>query len=374
MLLLSLLALFLLPLCLALSTDSSHAQLVELAAANNGVIKLDEKTYNMLTSPKRNWSATVQLTALDKRRRCTPCKEFDPAFSAVAKAWSTVPAAERDSHFFATVDFDKAMTVFQKLGLQSAPVVQVYPAAEGPRRPTNGKISPMSYDFTHGFDAGPLAEQLSHFTPVPIPYKAPIDWPRIGTYVATTLVILTTMKFISPILRSRWTWAAVTVLTSLVMTSGFMFVRIRGMPQSGPNGQWIAPGYQNQFGQETQVIAMIYGVLAWAFLMLTTIVPNQISPQRQRAQIYLWIAVVFIMFSVLISIFRVKNRGDTFFLVIYSIILIPCLLRLSIPITFVNLGGQHTLVRYKNVPICAGIIIYATKLSHSISTMKVKSI
>lgn len=34
-----------------------------------------------------------------------------------------------------------------------------------------------------------------------------------------------------------------------------MFVRIRNMPQSGANGQWIAPGFQNQFGQEVQVVS-----------------------------------------------------------------------------------------------------------------------
>jgi oligosaccharyltransferase complex subunit gamma len=40
------------------------------------------------------------------------------------------------------------------------------------------------------------------------------------------------------------------------MTSGFMFVRIRGMPYNGSNG-WVASGYQNQYGQETQVVALI---------------------------------------------------------------------------------------------------------------------
>jgi len=64
-------------------------------------------------------------------------------------------------------------------------------------------------------------------------------------------------KFIAPILNSRWTWAAITVITSLVMTSGFMFTRIRGTPYSGPGGQWIMAGYQNQFGQEVHVVAAI---------------------------------------------------------------------------------------------------------------------
>jgi len=276
------------------------------------VIKLDESIYNMLTHPKRTWSATVHFTALDKRRRCSPCREFDPNFNAVAKAWTKVPSQDRYQHFFATVDFDGAPTVFQKLGLQSAPVVHVYPASEGGRRPASGRTSPISYEFAHGFDAQPLADQLSNFTPVRIPYTAPIDYSRMATFAGLTLLAIVTARFMAPILRNRWSWAAVTVITSLVMTSGYMFTRIRGMPYSGSGGQWVAPGYQNQFGQEVQVVAMIYGSLAGAFLMLILVVPYQTSPQRQRAQVYLWTGVIFIMFSVLVSLFRVKNRGYPF--------------------------------------------------------------
>ena len=42
-------------------------------------------------------------------------REFDPNWNAIAKSWTTVPAAERDNHFFATVDFDNAMTIFQQV-------------------------------------------------------------------------------------------------------------------------------------------------------------------------------------------------------------------------------------------------------------------
>lgn len=69
------LALLLLPLTLvAANLEDEHAQLVKLAAASNGVIKLDESTFNLLTHPKRTWSVAVQFTAMDKRRRCSPCK------------------------------------------------------------------------------------------------------------------------------------------------------------------------------------------------------------------------------------------------------------------------------------------------------------
>ena len=184
-----------------------------------------------------------------------------------------------------------------------------------------------------GYDPEPLAEQLSQHTPVPIPYKKPTDWAKIAFMAITALISLATLRFISPILQSRFTWAIITIVTTLVMVSGFMFVRIRGMPQSGQNGQWIAPGYQNQFGQEVQVVSFVCecntvpprcilgscsfnsypdGLLSASFLMLTLITPHQTSPSRQRLQVYLWSGVIFVMFSVLISLFRVKNRGYPF--------------------------------------------------------------
>lgn len=74
MLLLPFLALLSIPFCIAASTQDIHDKLRGLAAANNGVIKLDEGIYNLLTTPKRNWSASIHFTALDPRRKCGPCK------------------------------------------------------------------------------------------------------------------------------------------------------------------------------------------------------------------------------------------------------------------------------------------------------------
>lgn len=125
------LALLCLPLCLV-TAQGVQKQLADLAAAGNGVIKLDPKSFDLLTSPKRTWSASIQLTALDGRRKCFPCKlvlpvhmlayslnivyrEFDPAWNAVAKAWSSVPKEKRDNHFFGTLDFDEGPTVFQNV-------------------------------------------------------------------------------------------------------------------------------------------------------------------------------------------------------------------------------------------------------------------
>ena len=65
--------LFALPAIVA-AQDSPRQQLVKLAAENNGVINLDAETFELLTLPERDWSASIHFTALDKRRKCGPCK------------------------------------------------------------------------------------------------------------------------------------------------------------------------------------------------------------------------------------------------------------------------------------------------------------
>lgn len=142
-----------------------------------------------------------------------------------------------------------------------------------------------------------------------------------------SLGFLFVLRYISPVVQNRWTWAILTVGTSLIMTSGYMFCRIRGMPSSGSNGNWIAAGFQNQFGQEVNVVASLCsshlpsvigtsyinhfsdGLLSLSFLMLVIVVPYQTSPSRQRVQVYLWTGVFVVVYSVLVSMFRVKNRG-----------------------------------------------------------------
>jgi oligosaccharyltransferase complex subunit gamma len=93
--------------------------------------------------------------------------EFKPQFELAAKSWAKVERDIRNQHFFATLDFGVAPDTFRRvsscscggwkletnfgffiqLGLASAPVVYMYPAAKGPHRPANGKIEPKEYDF-----------------------------------------------------------------------------------------------------------------------------------------------------------------------------------------------------------------------------------
>ena len=121
-----------------------------------------------------------------------------------------------------------------------------------------------------GFDTEALIEQISRTTPVPIPYSPPPNYSAIITLGVGALSLILAVRYLTPIFTSRWTWAALVIGGSTIFTSGFMFVRIRGAPWvSNRNGQsqWMAGGYQNQYGMEVQVIAAI---CAFSFLVRST--------------------------------------------------------------------------------------------------------
>jgi len=314
------LSLSLLPYKFADKLSETRARFTKIAEANNGVIKLNSAEFEAITAADRDWSVVVQLTALGNEFKCAPCLTFDPNFRTVAKAWTKVPKAEREGHFFATLDFADGQSVFRSLGLNSAPVVNFYPAQKGPFKPANGKTDTWSYDFNQNlFDAKTLAEVLSRSTPTKIPYSPPPNYGLAITIGGTVLSVLIFARFFWPILSafllSRWTWALLSILSSLIFTSGFMFTRIRNMPfaqntREGP--QWIASGYQNQFGAETYVVATLYGTLALSQIALIMLVPRILKPTQQRAAIYIWTGVTILLYSVLISLFKLKNAGYPF--------------------------------------------------------------
>jgi hypothetical protein len=43
--------------------------------------------------------------------------------------------------------------------------------------------------------------------------------------------------------------------------------------------------------------------------MLIVVIPLQPSPKRQRVQIYIWTAMIMVIYSILVSFFRLKNKG-----------------------------------------------------------------
>jgi len=114
-----------------------------------------------------------------------------------------------------------------------------------------------------------------------------------------------------------------------------MFNHIRKVPYVAGDGRggmsYFAGGFSNQFGLETQIVAAMCkfwliaflkyevlistdGVLSFATIALALKVPRMADAKNQQVAVVLWGSVMFLMYSFLLSVFRIKNGGYPFYL------------------------------------------------------------
>ncbi|KAI8140108.1 hypothetical protein BJV82DRAFT_671880 [Fennellomyces sp. T-0311] len=309
--------LFLLVALIALVTaqkDAKTQRLIGLAKKNNGLVKLTSNTYSQFTEGKRNYGIVVLLTALDDYFKCVPCREFDPEYKLVASSFQKTKDPTRV--FFGHLDFKDGQTIYQKLNLQTAPNVLYFPPSQ-PGAPAE----PVKYDLSrNGFVAEKFAEFLSREIGAPVPVTRPTDYLALGLKVFGVVGAAAILKLAYPyfgvMLHHRNTWAALSIITILIMTSGHMWNQIRNPPyvMAGAGGKvnFIAGGFQQQLGLESRVVAATYGILAMAVVCLAVYVPKMKDTMHQRISVYIWTFCILIVFSALMNLFRIKNGAYPF--------------------------------------------------------------
>lgn len=195
-------------------------------------------------------------------------------------------------------------------------------------RPQHQVTSLLTYS---GLGLTSLHGWVSSTTPVPFQLYKPIN---LAPFIITPLFLAAIIygawqgrAFLVPIATSRVVWGVGCVSTCILFTSGYMWNKIKNAPyvQGGSNGQisWVASGYSNQLGLETQVVGgmcksalwarlMIDGLLALTVIVLSVFIPAQSSPVKQRVGTLLWIGLLVVVYSMLIRLFKVKNGGYPF--------------------------------------------------------------
>ena len=97
------------------------------------------------------------------------------------------------------------------------------------------------------------------------PIYRPLEYFRIVTLTTILLGLISFFSFayayVLPVVQNRNLWAAISLITILLFTSGHMFNHIRKVPYVAGNGKggisYFAGGFSNQFGMETQIVAAI---------------------------------------------------------------------------------------------------------------------
>ncbi|KAI1184033.1 OST3/OST6 family protein [Nemania serpens] len=303
------------------SSSTDRFQTFHTKAVSFSPLKLEDNTYRKLTSAPRDYSVAVLLTALDAKYGCQLCGIFQREWDILGKSWVNGDKAGKSRLILSTLDFADGRDVFMSLGLQTAPVLLLFQPTKGPHAVSNP--DPLRYDFASGAPTAEvvhdwLARQLPDrpHPPVYRPYNYVLWVKVIFIILGITGLIFKLRRWLWPLLRSRNTWAGLSLIAILVFTSGHMFNQIRKVPYVAGDGHggisYFAAGFQNQYGLETQIIAFIYGLLSFATISLALKAPRTQDSHVQQIMVIVWGVVMTATYSYLLSVFRVKNGGYPF--------------------------------------------------------------
>ncbi|KAL4800091.1 hypothetical protein BDV19DRAFT_354427 [Aspergillus venezuelensis] len=285
-------------------------------------VQLDDASYDDITSKPRDYYAAVILTAMEARFGCVLCRDFQPEFDLIARSWNKGSKPADLKLLFGTLDFTNGKTAFQRLMLQTAPVLLVFPPTVGPYAKVDE--SPLRFDFSGPISADQVYAWINRHLPdgPKPPLVRPVNYMRIISGITVLMGVVTLFTVLSPyvlpVVRNRNLWAAFSLIAILLFTSGHMFNHIRKVPYVVGDGRggisYFAGGFSNQFGMETQIVAAIYAVLSFSAIALAMKVPRIADNKSQQVAVVIWGAVLLGTYSFLLSVFRAKNGGYPFFL------------------------------------------------------------
>ncbi|KAK7579814.1 hypothetical protein V9T40_000443 [Parthenolecanium corni] len=286
------------------------SQLKELSA-KKGFIKLNSAKFkDYVKWASRNYSFVIMFTALETHRQCTICKPVYEEFSITAKSFQMTYGLS-DRLFFGVIDFDDGSEIFQKLQINTAPLIVFFP----PKRKMNRINDLQTLDMQRlGFSAEAIGRWITDRTDLEFKIFRP---PNYASTVGLLLLIFVgsvVMYFKQEnfeFLQNRTVWAALTVVFCLLMTSGQMWNHIRSPPMyhKSANGiSYIHGSSQGQFISETYLIFMLNACFAGCIIM---IIDSGLGKENSVSKITTTVAVLFaaLLFSAVLSIFKAKAGG-----------------------------------------------------------------
>ena len=281
--------------------------------SKNGYIELNDSSFRKLTKGAREHYSVVLLTALNPQFDCAFCQEFDPEFKTLASSWERV-SKNAPEVYFGHLDFDAGKEIFRALKLVSAPNLWIFP----PTIDANGKAQesePIRYDFGTAVNADAAAHWIGKTVGYDFKVIRPFDYLKaakfaasIGSVIFSAFVLFRIAGFI---FTNKYFWALVSISAILIFNGGYMFTQIRNSPYSRGT-DYIAGGFQDQFGAEVWIVAGTYAVLAFSTITLAISAPRMSNSHSQTVMVIVWGGIQLFVFSFLMQLFRQKNGGYPF--------------------------------------------------------------
>ncbi|SCU86562.1 LAME_0D06700g1_1 [Lachancea meyersii CBS 8951] len=336
-LLTNLVAALLASVCAALSNQA----LAKEASKQKGVIKLTNANFEKVLGGQKDAYLVVLLTSTNPAIGCTLCAELEPEFDLLTESWlhdhpAGLSADGERALFFAKADFDakKNSKVFVHFNANNVPRLLFI-------SPENafGTFSQINLPGEPGMTrVAAIMSALKEATGIAdFELHQPINWGSIAVTAVATAVIVAVVRrnkaLAAKLVACKSIWGLGTVFIIVIWNSGYMFNAIRGsqfagMSQNGDAVIYFMEGQQqNQFGIETQIVSVIYGILAACTVGLITFVPYAANfyakdktgrPSPSKASFVemiltlSFLITLYAVYSALMAVFGLKSSGYPF--------------------------------------------------------------
>lgn len=304
---------FVLNLLVLLTGALATLQRGELQAlkSQDGVIKLDDSNFFELTTGPRDYYISLLYTAMAQEVGCESCKKFDPIYGKISRSYSASNPG-KDGIVFFKADFNDNKAAFGKLQMNQVPRLWVFPPGED----IGYGVLNEHFDYTLAGRAmeDPLhfADFVSKLVNANIVVQEDFEPLQFAQYfVVTFVVVLLLKKKVLSKLPKVALFRMVSTLAIVILTSGYMFTIIRGIPllSHDANGEimYFSGGTHWQFGSETFIVASIYLGFVSLFYLLVVFIPRQDSEAKRNTLAICASIGVLWLFSQLTGIYLVKD-------------------------------------------------------------------
>ena len=259
----------------------------------NGILYITDDNLNKIfnLSQSRSFGLVLLFTTNSVDLGCKSCTDFDPEFDLIARSWKL-----DHPDFVSNVDpnvkllFAKAVldspqnipNVFKLFKLQQIPKLFYFPPGSNLNNFETIDI-PQDSSVERINKVVNWIKTLSKLNSNDFMIHQQIDWTNV---FVTCFIIFSTVYIVQKnynlflrFVASKWVWGFSSVIFILLMISGYMFTKMRQVPLAGAdrNGDIVyfaMNDFQNQFGIETQIVALFYGVIGVLMITLIKIIPT----------------------------------------------------------------------------------------------------
>lgn len=291
------------------SLEDRVQQLTELTI-KRPVIKLNSAKFKeFVLSTPRNYSFIVMFTAMTPQRQCQICRLANDEFLLVANSFR-YSQAYSNKLFFATVDFDEASDIFNVMKLNTAPTYMHFPMKGKPKSTDIMDVQRL------GFSAEAIAKWIATRTVVQIIVYRPINY-FVAVIIPMLLVLFGVFFYPNrnnfPFICNKTIWGLGALFFTLTMISGQMWNHIRGPPfiYNLPNGNfaYIHASSQGQVVLESYIVMILNGAMVLGMILMTESALQKGDVKKRQIFVAIGIGLVWIFFSLLLSIFKNKTPG-----------------------------------------------------------------